>query len=307
MPMIRRRRQVALKIESVEGTAETLAAADATMLVWDPKVDLDTPHFDREPARASMSNHAGVSGTRSGTITFRVEVRGSGTATTAPSWESALRCCGTVGTTTTKIDYNPISASIPSCTIGLYADGKRYLFAGCRGNVRLVGTVGEPVMFEFSFKGKLTSHADAALLGSITYETTVPPPLLNAAFSIQGLSAKVSKFEIDIGNELTLRTDISDVTGFASCLITKRKPTIKIDPEVETDAVHDFLDKLFTDVTGTLTMTIGSTAGNKIVVTAPAVQYSEADDGEREGNDIYDLTAMLTLSSADDEVRFSHQ
>ena len=39
--MLTRKRQLAAKIEAVEGVAETLVAADAKLLVYNPKVSFD--------------------------------------------------------------------------------------------------------------------------------------------------------------------------------------------------------------------------------------------------------------------------
>ena len=49
--MLTKRRQIAAKIESVEGTAETLAAADATLLVFNPSVGLPFEMAERAPAK----------------------------------------------------------------------------------------------------------------------------------------------------------------------------------------------------------------------------------------------------------------
>ena len=84
--MLTRKRQLAAKIEAVEGTAETLAAADAKLLVYDPKVSFDVAMFERNPARPSFSNIGKTPGKRTGGISYRLELRGSGTAATVPEW-----------------------------------------------------------------------------------------------------------------------------------------------------------------------------------------------------------------------------
>lgn len=107
--MLVRNRQLALKVESTEGTAETVAAADADLLVYDPKFEMENPLFDRNPAKASMTHLPGLVGIRSGKISGRVEVRGSGTATTAPSWAKLLKACGFSQTTVKKIAIGAIT------------------------------------------------------------------------------------------------------------------------------------------------------------------------------------------------------
>lgn len=92
--MLTRKRQLAAKVEAVEGTAETLAAADAKILVYNPKVNFDIAMFERNPARPSFSNIAKIPGKRPGALSFRLELRGSGVAVTVPEWAKLLQACG---------------------------------------------------------------------------------------------------------------------------------------------------------------------------------------------------------------------
>ncbi len=92
--MLTRKRQLAAKIEAVEGTAETLAAADAKLLVYNPKVSFDVAMSERNPARPSFSNIGKIPGKRPAGLSFRIELRGSGVVTTAPEWGKLLQACG---------------------------------------------------------------------------------------------------------------------------------------------------------------------------------------------------------------------
>ena len=56
MSMLIRKRQLAAKIEAVEGVAETLLAADAGILVnFSPKASYDPQMYQRDPVRASLT------------------------------------------------------------------------------------------------------------------------------------------------------------------------------------------------------------------------------------------------------------
>ena len=92
--MLTRKKQLASKIESVEGTAEVLAAIDARLLVYDPKVTFDVAMFDRNPTRTSFSNIGKATGKRKAGIAFKLELKGSGTAATVPEWGKLLQGCG---------------------------------------------------------------------------------------------------------------------------------------------------------------------------------------------------------------------
>ena len=109
-------RQLAGKIEAAEGGAETLAAADAKVWVYNPSVDYDPEMFERNLAMASFTQVAQIVGKRPGQMSFNLELKGSGVAATAPEWAKYLQGCG-VG----------ISA-LKSINIGAVTGGR---FLGC--------------------------------------------------------------------------------------------------------------------------------------------------------------------------------
>lgn len=92
--MLIRKRQLAAKVEAVEGTAETLAAADAKLLVYSPKVTHDVEFFTRNPVRSSFSGMGKIAGRRPAGLNFSMELRGSGVKTTDAEWVKLLKACG---------------------------------------------------------------------------------------------------------------------------------------------------------------------------------------------------------------------
>jgi len=113
-----RLREIAAKIESVEGTAETLAAADSTFNVYDPKFNPNVPYYQRNPARSSFTKYPGVPGPKAGAITFGVEMKGSGTASTAPGFSKLLKACGFA-------EVDPWKLTIGTITSGPFQAGER--------------------------------------------------------------------------------------------------------------------------------------------------------------------------------------
>lgn len=108
--MLSRKRQLAAKVESSEGTAETLAAADAKLLVYNPKMSFNPAMFDRNIARTSMSPVGKVVGKRPATFSCGVELRGSGTNTVTPEWAKLLQACGFEVNTLKKITIGAITS-----------------------------------------------------------------------------------------------------------------------------------------------------------------------------------------------------
>ena len=68
--MLTKRRVVAAKAESTEGTAETLTTAEGGILAIDPKVDVDIAMHERNPAKASLGKFAALAGSRKASISF---------------------------------------------------------------------------------------------------------------------------------------------------------------------------------------------------------------------------------------------
>lgn len=115
--LLRRQRQVAAKVETTEGTAISLAAADANCLVYDPTVVDDVPMFKRNPARASLSPLIDIPGLRTRKISFKCEIKGSGAIGTAPSYGKLLKACGMAEFAVSKL-------TIGTITSGPFQDGE---------------------------------------------------------------------------------------------------------------------------------------------------------------------------------------
>ncbi|MDH5738729.1 MAG: hypothetical protein OEY77_00220 [Nitrospira sp.] len=275
------------KEEAVEGTAETLVGADANNLIMEPKFEADIPMFVRKFLDNSLSPYVDIATTQAGAIAFKVEVKGSGTAGTAPACGKYLKACGFGETVvaSTSVTYAPISAlaSIPTMTLATYRDGLRKLITGARGNMKYAGKSGEPGMFEFEFAGVGSDVTDVALPTPSGVETTIPFPLLSAAFSIASFQAFVSQLQFDMANTLQRRGDINQSTGFISTLLTAREPKGSFDPEDELVATHDFYGRWKGNTTGVLTWKHGLTAGNIVTFNIPKAQYTKIAEGDRNG------------------------
>src|SRR5579883_1203385 len=89
-----RRMVLAAVIEAVEGTAETPIGSDANLLVYDAQFDPSQEQFERTPLAADLSPYGPIAGKRSGKISFKAELKGSGTVGAAPALARLLRACG---------------------------------------------------------------------------------------------------------------------------------------------------------------------------------------------------------------------
>jgi hypothetical protein len=302
------RQVIAAKVEVTEGTAIALAGADANNLIMEPKFEADVPMYKRDFLNNSLSPQKQIATTRLGRLSFKCEVKGSGTAGTAPAFGKLLRACGLGETVNagTNVIYAPISAlaSIPTLTLGIYRDGLKKTLKGARGNVKYSGKSGEPGMLEFEFVGVYDSVTDVALLTPSGVETTIPFPLLSATFSIASFAAFVSQITFDMANTLEPRGDINNAAGYISTLLTKREPKGSFDPEDELVATHDFYGRWLANTTGALTWKHGSTAGNICTFNAPTVQYTKIAEADRNGIATLNTDFLMARNSigGDDEL-----
>lgn len=301
--MLEAREQLAFETEDVEGTAETLVAADV-ILVANAKFTPDVKMNERPNRSSSLSPFAAVPGFRSAQIEFDVELKGSGTAGTAPPIGELLLACGYSETIVagTSVTYLPASASIPTLTMALYMDGVAHKIWGARGEVTFPLKTGEICWAHFVFTGADFSVIDAAFLSGVSYNSTVPEAFLNASLTIDSYAALLAKLDISMGNTIELRQDANSSSGHKSAAITGRLPVMSFDPEKCTVATYDFYGKLRSGNEGALTAALGDTAGNICTITAPKVQYTKISEDARNGLRLLGIDCQLNRSSGDDEL-----
>lgn len=103
------RRQLAAKIEATPGTAETLAASDADLEIYDVRYLSEPELHERRPANAYHGKLPSVPGKKAGGVTFRAPLKGSGNVATAPSIGKLLRACGMREVAGGEIDIGAVS------------------------------------------------------------------------------------------------------------------------------------------------------------------------------------------------------
>jgi hypothetical protein len=302
--MLNERSQISVEIEAVEGTAETLVAADVISPAFEPTFEPSIEKHHRDPARSDLSQLVSLSGKRSGKIGFKAELAGAAAAGTAPMLSDALKACGLSETivAVTSVTYKPASSSISSVTVGRHVDGKRNRIWGARGNAKLLLEAGKPGIFTFDFQGADFDDADEALLAGVTHSSIAPPIFVSASLTIDGYSAIITKVEFDFGNTLALRPDANSASGHKSVVITNRKPMLRFDPEAVLAATEDFLGNWRSNASMAFSAVLtGSAAGNIFTITAPAVNYHGLRETVRDGVLAYEIECGLAGSSGDDE------
>lgn len=221
----------------------------------------------------------------------------------------------TNGTLSGTINADPVQIRTPSLTIWDNVDGYLEKATGCRGNFRLAGEAGAPLMFEFEFRGSANSH-QAALPVATNFLGGVRAPRLFGAWvgmrvGDQFFRMPVKRLELTPANVLGPRTDANAAGGSQGIAITDRDPDLIVEVE-QAGMAFDAKTMRDTEVeiglgavlggngTGTYA---GRTAGNTCVVAAPKCQLKDLSKGDSEGVATWQMTLKpkRILEAGDDE------
>ena len=307
MALLTRLASVAAKLDSPAGTYQTPAKEDC-IICYDPVVTPEIGMFKRDGFRQWLSRDPSVPGSRAVTVAFKVELKGSGTADGVPDWDLLMKACGFAQTSPgTNILYKPGSAAEVETpySLNVIHDGQSWSLAGCMGNVRIAGVVGEPMFLEFTFRGKIEAYTALATLVPTALDTTVPPVLVSASFATNIGSSKshmISAIEFDMQNEIALRPSGNEPEGIDYANITGRNPIGSFDPELIGQGTYDWYAQTIAVTTGTLTLTLGATAGNIITITCPDIKFLGMDPLDREGIRCLTVPFEMNASSGNDEI-----
>jgi len=280
-----RRAQVILKLESTTGTYEP-PAGDGTgsLLIEDGwTYTVNASNYQGQYARSDFLNVEEVPGPASVVITFRMPIKGSGTAGTAPDFDAVMKACGweVTNVAVTSDTYAPHSAvdgaggnpgASYSCT--LLVDGEAYPAKNGWGNFVLSANVGEPGFLDVTFTGGYVAPLADALEATTALDTTTPPAFLGAGVTIGGATPTgVTALTLDSGNVVTLLQDANDTNGVTGSRVVSRLITGSIDAEVL--AARDDFSLWRAGTTGILNVgPIGGTAGNKWTLTVARYKLS---------------------------------
>ena len=305
MPLLRRKRVLAAKIESTSGTAESLANADAAFNAFDVEIQVNSEQLERE-GQGSFSSLPSVPGPRGGTLSFKTNLFGDGAAGT-PGWASTLLpACGYVESTGT---FSPTTeapgSNVKTLTMAVYEDGVKKTLRGAAGTFQITAEAGKLVMLEWTFTGVWVAPTDVAIL-TPTYPTISPLRFVSTAYTLGGSTPPcTNSLTIDAGNTVILRPcpTPSDSSGYETALITARKPMLTIDPESQLVATNDFYGDWLsmTEQACSLALTDGT---DTITIAAPKAQHLPPQEAERSDIQVDTLEFQLnrSASAGDDEL-----
>jgi len=300
---IKARTVLLAKVESTEGTDPSPVAADDAIEIMDLRLAFPPRVIDRPILSNTMSKRKPLHGGKYMEASFLCELKGSGTAGTAPDWLVLAEACGFDNTNVpaTSDTLAPLSTGITSVTFYFYRDGLIYEMNGARGNMGIVLQAGDSPKLQFDFKGIVVPLIDGAIV-SPTVDSTDPTVVKGATFTMGGFAAVIANLSMSLNAQVEMIESVNAGEGYARADIVDRLPAGSFDPEQVLVASNDYWSNWEDGTTQALSIVLGSSGGNIVTITAPVITYRELNEADRNGIMIHEIPFTLAESSGDDEI-----
>jgi hypothetical protein len=295
-----RKRLIQVKKESTYGTDSTPTGTDALLVRNLEITPIEADVVSRDLIRPYFGNSPQLLANTRVSITFQVELAGSGTAGTAPRYGAVLQACGLSETivAATSVTYAPVSSSLSSATIYFNNDGIRHILTGCRGTFVLNAEVGAIPTLDFTMIGVYNAPTDTAL-PSVTYSAQASPLIFKqgntSSFQFFSYAGCLQSVSLDIANETVYR----ELVGCTKeILITDRAPSGTVMIEAPALATKDYFSIAQTETTGNLTFLHGTTAGNRVTLTAGQCDITNPTYGDQDGVQMLNIPYVAVPTTA---------
>ena len=206
-----KKKVILAKLETTYGTDPTPTGAANSILCTNVSLNpMEGEDVSRNLERPYFGAQENLPVGLNATLSFDVEMVGSGTLGTAPGWGVLHRACACaeVVTASTKVEYTPISAALESATLYMNVDGVLHKLSGARGTfVGKLNAQGIPV-WSYSFTGLFTQPTTTA--APVPDYTAFKTPLVATStntptFTVGGTAMRLRSFEFDRGAQVEKR------------------------------------------------------------------------------------------------------
>lgn len=296
---------VLAKVESSYGSDPTPTAASNAIMAYDPTITLTTDMKKRNPGNSDLTPFPEVRGKTYVEVKFSTELKGSGTAGTAPRLSPLFKACGLSETivSSTSVTYAPRSSSFESCTLYVYKDGLKHIITGCIGDYDVDFTAGETPKINWTFKGIYTIPTDSAIVDP-TFDSTVPEVVKGATMTFGSYSAIIEKLTLKANNTVAERPDFNQTEGIKGFAITGRdyEGSMTVEAVLRATSNADFFSYFHSRTVKALSFVLGATAGNIVTITGSYNYLRAPAYGDREGVVTFELPFQMSRSSGNDEI-----
>ena len=262
-----------------------IASADSTYAVGDPILILESGDHSLHVCTAVDSSTLTYSPARSGAPSDAVEVAQLTT-------------------------YFPTNTGHPTFTANYYwANEILEQALGCRVTSLSLDnfSTGGLASWNFGFEGLSFSRADGSAAHTPSYDSGLPPVILNACIFQDGNQLQMNDLTLSLSNTVAFKTDSCDANGKVASRFTAREITGTLNPYTDDTSVDQF-DKFDQNTEYSLIVTAytpSSTTGEidlgtAITIYMPSCVTVEAPIGDLEGLLTDNLTYRATRGSTGD-------
>lgn len=301
-------------IEPVEGAGAVLTAAANAFLVRNfqsTPIEVDTIERNLDLPTVGGSKVA-ITNPRQ-TMSFEVEIAGSGTANLAPRWMEMLQGCGMAAPSViagppAKVEQKFGVAPFASGELDHFYEDQRRRALGVRGTFSASFAAGAFPFFSFEKTGLLPAAApfDAQAPGVPDFSSFQEPVEVNTTntdFTLDGFAAVLRSLEFAANVNVAVRNLVGSnrinrgnhgITGTA----TIEAPTV---------AAKNYLDTLKSGSEVALQLTHGTVAGNIVQIDMAQVQLTGVSQSNEDDVLMYALSFRANVSAGSDDLLITTQ
>jgi hypothetical protein len=302
------------KLETTPGVGVTPDSETDFIQALEVNFNPDFNLIQRNYLRPSLSQVPHIMGRQLATISFTTEVFGTGVAAAdtdettqsqaTPKWADLLEACAmsgaAVSTPAGKV-YSPLTSAQKTISIWCHYEGILHKLTGCMGSFTINAEAGQIATINWNFMGVYNAPVATSVPTDSVVSTLAPPLVESCSFLIGGTASTVfvpGSISLELANSVIPRADANSAKGFNSMYITGRSASINFSPEAVPEASHPFWAD-FAGATGkAVSLNIGSTAGNQVLIAIPNMQISNLQYSDRDGIRIYEVSGAATTATA---------
>lgn len=312
MPLLKKFRTMAAKIETTPGTAESLTAAEGVFNAYDLMIQPSIAMTDREGS-GSFNYLTSISEGQTATVTFKTDLAWDGTATEPTIFSVLMPACGwTESSNVWKPRTETVGTNVKTVTLGVYigdGTGNTILksIKGSVGTYVITLPTGRFITIEWTFTGVYVEPASTTMI-TPTYSTTNPLRFASAAAcTFNSVAMAVEQITIDAGNEVIMLEDPTSASGYSHGLIVNRRPTINANPESVLVATQNRHNVWTTSTPYAIQITLDGPTTSTLGITAPKAQIINIQEADRNKFVVDDVEFLCTKngSTQNEELYFT--
>ncbi len=198
--------------------------------------------------------------------------------------------------------YGPTSdeSIYKTATIYFYADGLRWRFTGALGSWSLELSTGGIGFLVFDLRAQFLDKTAAAIpTGWNTAIRPTPPRFVGGRCQLNGSLARARRLMIDAGVSVILPDNPEAAEGYDPAIPSERDSRGSIDPLMSTTTSVAIFNAFRLGTPMPLMAVVGSAAGNRFIVMAPAAKATGLRPGVRDGLGQMDIGFQLDGADSD--------